>query len=182
MTEVFVGTFKDTHGQSWEIGTLTIGDVLRVKRDSGGRFDLLEPAAKTKMADGSDGPPLFELLQFDVVAFWELLAYLIAPAITEKNMTAESFGQVMAGDGLMEAKDLFFSEWASFFRRLRRPDHAAALEKTVAYTAKAVKALEARTAGKELDRVDQAVNSKIEAALNESFGSLLASLDSTPDR
>lgn len=179
-----MGTFKDTKGQSWTIESLTIGAVLRVKRDSGGRIDLLEPGAKVRnrMASECDpGVPLFELLQFDLIEFWEMLAYLLGPDISGRGMTSEQFGEVMSGDGLMDAKDLFFAEWAGFFRRLRRPDHAAALEKTIAYTAKAVKALEARTKSQDLERVDKLVDQKIEDALNESFGSLLASLESTPD-
>ena len=174
------GTFKDIKGGEWHIEPLTIGAVLRVKRDSDGRFNLLEPGEA--FASNGNGKPraLFEVLQFDVVEFWETLAHLLAPEIADRGLTAATFGELLAGDALVEAQDLFFIEWQSFFRQLRRPDQAVAMEKLASYKAKAVGLMKARIAGPELQRMDMLVNDKIETILNDSFGSLAASLEPTP--
>lgn len=169
-----MGSFQDIRGQSWTIEPLTIGTVLRVKRDSAGKFDLLEP---TKPMAGSDRG-LYESLQFDVLEFWELLAHLVAPQISERSTTADAFGSVMAGEGLLAARDLFFDEWSRFFLHLRRPDLATALDKAARYSRKAVEVMTARIqASPELEAIDKAIEEKVNATLSESFGSLQESLE-----
>jgi len=175
-----VGKFTDLAGKDWEIQPLTIGAVLRVKRESGGRYNLLEPSQPINGENGPDGKALFEVLQFDLESFWEMLAYLLGPEISAREMNAEQFAERMAGAPLMIAQDLFFREWLDFFRQIRRPDQATALEKLARYKAAAIKAMEARIAGPELARADAVVEAKIQEALNKGFGSLLASLESTP--
>jgi len=170
-----MAAFTDIKGTSWEIEPLTVGIVLRVKRDSGGKYDLLEPTKPLSSADRS----LFESLQFDVLEFWELLAHLVAPQIAARGLTAETFGELLAGDGLLIARDLFFDEWSRFFLQLRRPDLATALNKASRYARKAAEVLTARIqASQELAAMDETIEAKVTATLNESFGSLQASLAS----
>ena len=170
--------FADKTGRKWSFD-MTIGEAIRVKKESEGRFDLFEPSKP--MGDNGEKSAAFQALQFDVVLFWELLAVCMSPALAAAGVTAEDFGIAMAADCLMSAQDAFFVEWSDFFRQLRRPDQAKALEKLTQYRAKAVAMLEARVAGTALDAFDKQTETRMEQALSKSFGDLLGTLDSTPD-
>jgi hypothetical protein len=160
--------FKDKTGQAWPID-LTIGCVLRVKQ-ADSRFNLLEP----------DG--LADKLASDELLFWELLWHVVAPQASERKISAEQFGELLAADCLFHARRLFFEEWSDFFRQLRRPDKATAVEKITQHMAKAMELVTAKISGPEMTELDQAIEARMTRTLNESFGELRASVDSIPAR
>lgn len=159
--------FKDNIGQAWNID-LSIGNVMRVKAASESRFNLFEP--------GQIG----EQLAIDEAFFWELLVYLCEPQANDRKTTAEQFGALMASDCLHEARRSFFDAWLDFFQKLRRQDKAAVVQKVAAYLAKAMELTAAKLASPEMAQIDQLVESRMQASLNESFGQLRDSLASTP--
>ena len=159
--------FRDTTGKTWEID-LPIGEVVRIRQASEGRFNLWEPT-KDNLGDR---------LANDIPLFWELLWYIVEPQAEEAKITAKEFGKAVAAECLYEAQRKFFDEWHDFFLRLQRPDLAAVLEKLSKYRAKALELVKAKLATGELDQIDPKVEAKLQATLNESFGKLRERLDS----
>ncbi len=164
-------TFTDKAGGKWAI-ELPIGTIIRVKADSGGKFDLFEPWKV-------DGKSLTETLWEDLGEFFELLAYLVDDQLTERGITAADFGKLMAADCIILARLAFFDEWRDFFRDLQRPNVAAALEKTTAYQAKLLELVTKKMNDPRMTTLDQKMTTKMEALLNNSFGNSLDSLEST---
>jgi chemotaxis regulatin CheY-phosphate phosphatase CheZ len=163
-----VRQFKDKSAGTWTID-LNFGAVLRVKAATSGRFNLIDPGAK--LAD--------ELAQ-DEGTFWELLWHVIEPQAAERQIDAAKFGELMAANCLHDARRLLFEEWTDFFRQLHRPDKAAVVEKAAQYLAKAMELAAAKLTGTDMALLDQRVEERMQASLNESFGKLLASLEPTP--
>jgi hypothetical protein len=161
--------FKDKNGQDWTID-LPIGTVLRVKSISEARFNLLEPTGLCDKLVQDDGE------------FWELLWHLVSPQAAERSIDAEKFGLLMAAECLAHARRLFFEAWADFFHQLHRPDKAAAVEKMALYLAKAIELTTEKLKSPEMQKLDQKVEAKMRSTLNNSFGELLDSLESTPAR
>jgi len=164
-------TFKDSSGRSWEID-LPIGEVVRIRKASEGRFNLWEPAKDDLASQLANEMPLF----------WELLWFVVEPQALAKNVTAEEFGKALAAECLYDSQKKFFSEWHDFFLRLQRPDLAAVVEKLAQYRAKALELVRAKLATGEMEQIDQKVEAKMHTILNEQFGKLRESLDSTLDR
>src|SRR5262245_1606267 len=160
--------FQDKQGGRWTID-LSFGTILRVKGASSGRFNLIDP-----------GPKLADELARDELTCWELLWHLVEPQARERQVTAEQFGLAMAADCLHQARRLLFEEWTDFFRQLRRPDKQAVVEKAAQYLAKAMELTLAKLASPEMAELDELIHSRMQASLNESFGRLRASLESTP--
>ena len=159
--------FKDSSGQAWKLD-LPIGTVARLKTASEGGFNLFDPT------------PYCEKLATDEGYFWELLWHLIEPEATERKVTAEQFGKLMAADCLLAARRLFFSEWLDFFQKLGRLDKAAVVQKVAEYLDKAMALTQAKLASPEMSQIDQLVEHRMQTSLNDSFGKLRASLESTP--
>jgi hypothetical protein len=113
----------------------------------------------------------------DYDLLWEVLWHLIEPQAIELGITAEEFGQAMAADCLVDAKLIFLEEWRDFFRRLQRPDQAAALEKILQYQAKHLEIVQARLASPEMEEIDDRVQRALQKKANASFTSLRDSLD-----
>ena len=157
--------FKDKTGQSWSLD-LPIGAVLRAKRVSEGRFDLLNPDT------------LAGTLARDEAEFWELLWHLVTPQAQERSITAEQFGELLAADCLFEARRLFFEAWADFFHQLHRPDKAATVELTARHLAKAIELTKAKLAGPEMADLECLAEAQMRQALSNSFGGLRDSLES----
>ena len=160
--------FKDTAGGSWDID-LSIGNVMRVKGASEGRFNLISPAKE-----------LHDELTTDEGTFWELLWFLVEMQAKERNITAEQFGKAMAADCLHDARRLFFEAWRDFFHQLARADKMAVVEKAAQYMNKAMELTVAKLKSPDMTKVDQLAEQRMTAALNKSFGELLDSLESTP--
>lgn len=167
--------FVDSQNRSWSI-ELTIGDVLRLKKESEGRFNLLEPE-KRLQSDGRE-VELRTLLDVDLAEFFECLAILLEPQRAERGTSVEQFGLAMQADHLIAAQSAFFTEWIDFFQKLQRPDAAVTLEKLRKYRELAVKKVRQKLQETELAAIDRRVEATMEAALNESSGRLLDDLDS----
>ena len=163
-----MNTFKDRENNSWTID-LPFGTVLRVKRESDGRFDLLNPQHEN-LAD--------RLAAHDFEALYELLWFLLRPAAEERNIDAAKFGQLVAADCLLDARQALWRVWTDFFQKLQRPDQATVLEKLATYNAKALELVKAKVADPKLIELDRRVEAQMKATVNQSFGSLEASLDS----
>lgn len=148
--------FKDSGEKIYDID-LSIGNVMRVKAASSGRFNLFEPQSQV------DGATLLEAID-DLPTFWELLTYLVAPD------DPAAFGKAMAGRCLIAAHAAFLEEWRDFFHQLQQPQHAAVLEKTVKYRAIALELTEAKLA-QMLPGLDEQVTAKMEAAASDWLGS-----------
>jgi hypothetical protein len=104
--------FKDKTGHPWTLD-LTIGTVQRIKDSS--RFNLWEPHEPIQ-ADAEQKPDtLRERLLTDFPLFWELLAHLCEPQFAGQQITAADFGERMASDCLIAARQAFWEEWADFF-------------------------------------------------------------------
>ena len=113
--------FRDRNGREWSID-LTIGTVARVRKQSGKRFDLLDPSSVV------DGEKLSTVLDEDLAAVYEVLWYIIEPQAVAAGLNAEQFGESMAADCIIAAQAALFAEWLDFFRDVQRPDLATALD------------------------------------------------------
>lgn len=170
-------TFKDSQNNSWSID-LNVGTVIRVKQESGGRFDLFDPASHP------DGGPrelcsiLFAEQMADWSTIWEVLYLLVRPQLAGTYDSADAFGQAMAGDCLVAAQKELLAEWKDFFRALQRPDLAVMLEKQLAYQAKAIELVEEKLASPALATIDARVEAAMERTLSERLGDWEASLAS----
>jgi hypothetical protein len=169
--------FSDRNGKTWQID-LCIGNVLHVRNESSGKFNLLDPTHSV------GGQPLQVVLATDLGEFWEMLWLLVESQAKSQSVSAVAFGQQMAADCLVEAQQLFFDEWRDFFHSLRRPDAALAVETQAKTLAAAVKLVTAR-----INQIDQVklttkIETQVETAVSAAFGkvqaSLAAILDPTP--
>lgn len=124
-------SFKDNTGAQWELD-LYCAEVDRVKKASGGKFDLIDPHAII------DGRKLCTTLMVDIIEFWELLAYLVGPQLDAAKVTAAEFGKRMRGECMVAAQMAFFREWQDFFRSLQREETAIALGVLIETRAQAV--------------------------------------------
>jgi hypothetical protein len=173
-----VRKFKDSQNNTWSID-LTIGTVIRVKQDSGGRFDLFDPASHPGGECGERElcSVLFAERMTDWATIWEVLYHLVGPQREDKP-TLIDFGQAMAGDCLLAAQKELLAEWKDFFLALQRPDLAVMLEKHMAYQEKAIELVKAKLKGPELAGIDERVDAAMRRTMNEKLGDLGASLDS----
>jgi hypothetical protein len=160
--------FQDSTGAKYAIA-LPVGEVLRVKRESDGRFNLLEPT-ENKLA---------ERLVNGFEEFWELLAYLVTPQLTAAGIDAEEFGRRMEAEHVLKAQRKFIEEWTDFFQKLQRPDAALVLEKMSQYRAKAIEVLQARASDPKLKEADEVMERHLASMLNKLYGNLPGKLDST---
>ena len=171
--------FKDKDGGRWKID-LPFGEIVRIKSQSSGRFNLLEPNEKP----GGGEQTLTMLLDSDLAEFWELLWLVVEPQATAKGVSPAQFGELMAADCLITAQAAFFDEWRDFFRLLRRPDQAAALEKLAKYREAALEAVTERLTDPRLKAIDAKATNRIQAESKRLFSDLLdraeSSLGDTP--
>lgn len=161
-----MAVFKDSKGGEWEIA-LPFGVVNRVRSASNGRFDLLD----TKLAATVYG---------NFAEFWALLWHVIEPQANQRGITAEQFGDLMAADCLVSARDAFMDEWRDFFHKLQMKEAALALEEMIRQYREGVTNLLQRFE-KERPAIRKKVEAKINRTLDSEFGKLLASLESTPE-
>lgn len=163
--------FSTSDGQEWSID-LPVGAIGRVKSESNGRFNLWHPF---------DGDPvtLNDLLMEDFEAFFELLVLLLDAQMKERGITADKLGMVLEPQCIVDAQFAFYEEWRDFFHKLQRPKMATALEKQIAYRRKMVEIVAAKLTDPRMKALDEKMGEKMESILNQSFGSLLDSLEST---
>lgn len=169
--------FKDRDGNVWRID-LNIGNVFRVRSGSGGKFDLLDSTHDV------GGQPLSVVLATDLHEFWEVLWFLVELQAREKSITAERFGQAMAGDCLIASQQAFLDEWRDFFHSLRRPDAALSVESQAKMIATAVELVTERIKQIDQPSLERKITATVERAVNAAYGtvreSLAAILDPTP--
>lgn len=166
--------FKDRDGRTWKID-LNIGNVFHVRDASGGKFDLLDPVKE------ADGMALQVRLATDFHDFWEVLWYLVEGQAKSLHVTAADFGQCMAADCLVEARELFFGEWTDFFRSLCRPDAAMSVESQTKAMTAAVRLVTAKVAQIDQVKLARKLETAVETAVNRVFGEAQESLDAIPD-
>lgn len=169
--------FKDSTGYEWDIN-LPFGEIVRVKRESGGEFDLLSP-----MNDKES--KLAEILDSNLEKFYELLCYLVTPQFGKLDctdvakFTACEFGQRVASDVLIAAQKQFFLEWSDFFRFANRPEIAAVVEALAKVRAKAVETVSQRIReDRILPGIADRMVPKFNEVLTKSFKGLEDSLES----
>ncbi len=181
-------TFKDREGQEWEVD-LPYGEVVRIKEESQGKFDLAEPQKDE----------LGKRLDEDLSLFWELLWYIVKPQAaivmpsagelrrrgnaqaipSVSGITAAEFGRRMSGDCLIAADEAFRREWQDFFHQLQRPDQAAALGALNLINSATLAKVRAKVESSEaLRTLPDRVSAKVDRMLTKPFEDLQASLDS----
>jgi hypothetical protein len=158
--------FRDKQNQDWTV-ELSAGQIVRIRAESEGRFDLFDPIKgelATQLAD-------------DLPACWEALWFVCSAQARARNITADKFGELLADDALLDGQAALFRAWKDFFLRLRRPELALVVEKAGNYQAKKVELVKAKLADPMLANLDDRVSRAMEEKLNGSFGSLGVSLD-----
>lgn len=155
-------SFKDKTGVEWVID-LNIGTVQRVKSTSS--FNLYDVE-------------LAEKVWSDFGEFFELLFLVIEPQAVARSVDAAVFGENLAANCLITAKDAFFEEWADFFQNLQQPDKAALLEKLMRMWRKALELTQAKLASDDMKKQDSRIEGFISQRLNAEYGKWEASLDS----
>ncbi|MCI0362118.1 MAG: hypothetical protein L0211_26855, partial [Planctomycetaceae bacterium] len=152
--------------------------VIRVKQESGGRFDLFDPASKPDGGQRELCSILFAEQMSDWAVVWEVLYLVVRPQLDGKHDSPSAFGEAMAGDCLVTAQKELLAEWKDFFLALQRPDLAVMLEKHLAYQAKAIELVQEKLKSPALAEIDNRVEAAMRRTMNEKLGDLEASLDS----
>lgn len=163
-------TFADRNGRQWQID-LTIGTVARVRKQSGKRFDLLDPSSVV------DGEKLSTVLDGDLAMVYEVLWHVIEPQAAAAGITAEKFGEAMAADCIVAAQTALFAAWLDFFRAVQRPDLATALDMMTTARTRLAKAVAAKMAAIDVEATRARMQAKIDQTLGRSFGGLQERLD-----
>jgi len=133
-------TFTDTAGRTWTI-SLNLGTALAVKDKLG--IDLLQPEA--------GDPPLLTRLGTDELLLGEVICCLLASQFEAHKVTAEDVRASFDGATLLAAQKAFYEELVDFFRQRGRADRARAVETQAKMIEAAVKAVETRIAGIDID-------------------------------
>ena len=157
--------FSDRNGRQWSID-LTIGTVARVRKESGKRFDLLDPSSVV------DGEKLSTVLDEDLATVYEVLWHIVEPQAVAAGITAEQFGESMAADCIIAAQAALFAEWLDFFRAVQRPDLATALDMLTTARTRLAKAVAARMSTIDVEATRAKMDSMIDRTLGQSFGGL----------
>lgn len=110
--------FTDTRGRAWNL-EITVGTCRRVRNVLG--VDL------PNITLGE--PPLLQRLSTDVILLVDVIYVLVKPQADALSVSDQEFAEAFGGDTASVAADMFWEELIDFFRRDRRPDQAAAIEK-----------------------------------------------------
>ena len=161
-------SFRDSREQKWEID-LNFGTLLRIKKESKGKYDLLD--------DGTG--KLAGVLLADYLEFYEVLWLAVEPQAAKLNIGAEEFGERIAASCIVEAQQAFFTEYIDFFQKLQRPETAKVLEKMTILNRRARKMAQAKMEAVMGGDFDQRAEAKIDHELNKASGNLEALLDKT---
>lgn len=164
-----VARFKDSQGNEWSI-VLAIGDVQRVRRESNGRYDLIQPTGEI------DGKQLIDAILDDPVTAWEVLWYLIEPQAINRTITAEKFGELMTVDCVVAATNLLLEVWADFFRQCQRHEMAQSIRLMLAGRRKLIETVERQLTREMTSEITAKLERTIEKQSGEAFSSLQASL------
>jgi hypothetical protein len=163
-----VETFKDKDGREWQLD-FTFGSLSRLKKASAGKYDLIDNAAE-----------LAHKLWSDLGEFFECLCHLVDPQVKAAGIDGEQFGNAIAADCIIEAREKFFAEWKDFFRKLQRDEAVDALEKILTLNRRAAEAMRKKARALMTREFDEKAAKKIDEAVTLAFGQLQEFLESTP--
>ena len=133
-------TFTDAAGRTWTIA-LNLGTAIAVKDNLG--VDLLQPEA--------GDPPLLTRLGTDEMMLGEVLCALLEGQFDVHKVSADDVRASFDGATLMAAQQAFYEELIDFFRSRGRADRARAVETQMKMIDAAVKAIETRIEGLDID-------------------------------
>lgn len=134
-------TFQDTLNRTWVI-SLNIGDVRRI-RDGELKIDLL------KLSEGK--PSLLERMGLDIELTIDLVWELVSEQAEERGISMLDFIKGLGGQAAADAHDALYGELIDFFRQLRRPHVAVAVEKQRILLNLAIERAEVQMQGINLD-------------------------------
>jgi len=135
-------TFTDTAGRTWAIG-LNLGTAMAVKDTLD--IDLLQPEA--------GDPPLLTRLGTDEMLLGEVLCALLASQFETHKVSDADVRAGFDGATLLAAQKAFYEELVDFFRSRGRADRARAVETQAAMIDAAVKAIEEKIGGLDVQEV-----------------------------
>jgi len=133
-------TFTDAAGRTWTIA-LNLGTAIAVKDKLG--VDLLQPEA--------GDPPLLTRLGTDEMMLGEVLCALLGEQFEAHKVSDKDVRASFDGATLMAAQQAFYEELIDFFRNRGRADRARAVETQMKMIDAAVKAIETRIEGLDID-------------------------------
>jgi len=133
-------TFTDAAGRTWTIA-LNLGTAIAVKDKLG--VDLLQPE--------SGDPPLLTRLGTDELLLGEVLCALLGEQFEAHKVSDKDVRASFDGATLMAAQQAFYEELIDFFRKRGRADRARAVETQMKMIDAAVKAIETRIKGLDID-------------------------------
>ena len=138
-------TFTDAAGRTWTIA-LNLGTAMAVKDKLG--VDLLQPEAGYP---GPEGTPLLTRLGTDELLLGEVLCALLGEQFDAHKVSDADVRNSFDGGTLLLAQQAFYEELIDFFRQRGRADRARAVETQMKLIEKAVKAIETRIDGIDID-------------------------------
>lgn len=150
-------TFTDAAGRTWTIA-LNLGTAMAVKDKLG--VDLLQPEA--------GDPPLLTRLGTDELLLGEVLCALLGEQFDAHKVSDADVRNSFDGGTLLLAQQAFYEELIDFFRKRGRADRARAVETQMKLIEKAVKAIETRIEGFDLD---QAIHGAMSGSSPDASGS-----------
>ena len=138
-------TFTDTAGRTWTLA-VTVDAVRRVRDLVGVNLArIVEPREP-------GGPvPLLTDLEDDILLLVDVLFALVKPQADSQSVTDEEFGRALGGEALAAAHEAFWGELADFFRCLKRPAEARAIEKQAAVVRAAMAVAERKIEALDVD-------------------------------
>jgi len=150
-------TFTDAAGRTWSV-SLTLGAAMAVKSKLA--IDLLQPE--------QGDPPLLTRLGTDEMLLGEVLCALLESQFDAHGVTEADVVAAFDGRTLLAAQQAFYEEYVDFFRSRGRADRAAAVEKQSRMIEAAVRAVQTRIDGFD---IDTAIRGAMSGASPEASGS-----------
>jgi hypothetical protein len=158
---------KDAKDEQWEI-RINVNTVRRIKDRTAGTINLFEP-------NEPENKPAWQLLYQDVLVWYDVLYATMIPQCDERRISEFQFGEQWAGDQIVEARDIFYEQWALFLQGLQKHEQALVVEAAVKSMTRAAERVKQEIASQ--DVVNRAVR-QADKILNDSFGDLQGKLDS----
>ena len=133
-------TFTDAGGRTWTIN-LTLGTAMVVRDKLS--IDLLQPE--------QGDPPLLTRLGTDELLLGEVICCLLEDQFEKQDVTEADVRRSFDGRTLLAAQTAFYEELIDFFQLRGRTDRARAVEKQMQLIEQAVKTIETRIDGLDLE-------------------------------
>lgn len=107
-----MSSFKDKAGTDWSV-ELTVGALKRVLAQTG--IDLTKLYEGDPDKPGEDVAAEVRRLLLNPIAIADVVFAVVEPVATAKGITADAFGELLAGKSLADATDALLSELEVFF-------------------------------------------------------------------